>query len=76
MADRYNVLQHNEQMIVLKRTGVHLGPSQVVLQRRQIAAVSQSPGTVMVATTDGRSYVVNRGLRGAQRALVAGAFGL
>lgn len=76
MADRYNVLQHTDQLIILKRTGVRLGPSQVVLQRHQIAAVSQGVGTITVATTDGRTYLVNPGVRSQQRDLVRAAFGL
>lgn len=76
MADAYNVARFNDQAVVLKRTGVHLGPAEVVIVRTQIAAVSQQLGRITVATTDGRKYLVNRGLSGTQRNLVKQAFGL
>lgn len=77
MANRYNVQQHNEHVITLKRVGIHLlGSSQVMLYRTQIAAVQQSRGTITVATTDGHTYLVNPGLRQEQRDLVRAAFRL
>lgn len=76
MADAYNVARFNDQAVVLKRTGVHLGPAEVVILRTQIAAVSRQLGRITVATTDGRKYLVNRGLSGKQRAQVKQAFGL
>jgi len=76
MADAYNVAKFNEHAVTLKRTGVHLGPAEVVVLRTQIAAVGRQLGRITVATTDGRRYVVNRGLFGTQRNLVKQAFGL
>lgn len=76
MTDAYNVFRSTDQAVTLKRTGLHVGPAEVVILRTQIAAVSQQLGRITVATTDGRKYLVNRGLSGTQRNLVKQAFGL
>lgn len=75
MADVYDVASHDEHTITLKQVGLHLGPGKVVIQRSQITSVEQKLGRITVTTAGGR-YKVNMGIRRAQKALVAAAFGL
>lgn len=74
--DTWVVVKHDAETVTLRGQMKPAVMGVMVLRKDQIASAQSTMGRLRVETTGGARYRVARGMRGAQVALTAEAFGL